>query len=278
MHGQVGEQGSNAHQNQNDQQSDLLLVEVELGGGGIGQLHPVGDGLDGGQKHGQGHGLQGEHEQVLENAGQGQHNIVVAVHDILEQHINGGLQQDVDKQTDAETAEDDLGGGDLLAVEEQGEDDGAGDLRQHIGQEVGIATEHNAQYIGHDGTDGADHGAVDHGAQGVGHECGGDVQAGAQRDADDGLQGHTHDHDHGGEDQHFGVLQLGQGVTPVACAEGVGITGGGFLFGHRIDLLDIRAADPMAPEGIPIKKPQPKKRLGRNSMEIPVGQRNQKSR
>ena len=187
--------------------------------GGVGQAHPVGNGLHHGQKQGQHHGLNGEHEQVLENVGHGEHIELAAHHELVVEHHQRGLQQNVHEQADAEPAQHHPGGGELHPVQKQGENQAARDFRQHEGQEIGIPGQQHAQHIRSHGGHDAHHRAEDHGAHGVGDEGGVDLQVGSQGDVHQ-LQRHPKGDHQGREHQHFGVLQLQGGIPPVGLGKG----------------------------------------------------------
>ena len=228
--GQVSHHTAAAEDEQCSQQGHLLFLELQALFAVVGQLHPVGNGLHKGQENGQHHRLNGEHEQILQNPGNGEHIALIPQNHLIVQHHNGGLEQNVHEQADAEPAEDHPGGGDLGPVQEQGKDQGAGNFRQHEGREIGITLEHDPQHVGDDGGQGSHHRAVDHGPQSVGQESGVDVQVGRNGYGNE-FQGHPQGNHQGGEHQHFGVLQLCGGVPPVGGRERGFVQGCGLLQG-----------------------------------------------
>ena len=232
---QVADSGACADDHQDGQGDDLLLGDGHIGLGGEDQLCTAGHGDQDLQEQGDDHGLNGEHGQVLEDTGGG-HDAhdgflgAVGVADVgIVPCVDDLLQHHVDEEADAEAGQHDADGSDLSAVQEQGVEHGACDLRQHEGQEVVAGgPDHEADGIGDHGGGDGNHRSEDHRAQGGGQGSGLDVQLGAQGDGR-GLQGDTQCDQQCGDHQHLDVLQLTGGVAPVSQGEGGLVQGSGSL-------------------------------------------------
>ena len=234
--GEIAHSAAHAKHQQQAQGSDLLLAEAEVGIVIVGQLGTGGYRHQHLEEQGNDHRLNGEEEQILENAGN-RHDthdgilglVGVALICILpcEDQL---LQHHIHKEANKEPGNDHTGGAGLGTVQTQCIDHSAGDLRQHKGQEILAGGEdHKADGIGNNGRRNGYHGSKDHSAQrsrqgrGLDGHLGSDVNC-------KGLQGNTKSNHQCGDHQHFDILQLCRGITPVGLGKGMRIKRGTFDF------------------------------------------------
>ena len=230
----VAPHAGSADDEERGQQDDLPLLEAQALPFVIDQVEAVRDRDHDCQEQDQQHGFQGEQGQILDDPGQLKYSIGLTQDHLVVHPHDGCVHDDIDEKVDAEPGEDHPGGGDPGPVEEQGEDQGPGDLDEDKGEEVGPRGEQQAaQGVGDSGGHDSHHGAKDHGAEGVDEEGDVDLQVGGDGDAQ-AFQGHPQGDHQRREHQHPGVPQLGGGVLPVVLGEGGGIQRGGLIHAvHR---------------------------------------------
>ena len=184
------------------------------------------------QKQGQQHGFQREQGQVFDDPGQLEKGIGLSQDHLVVKPHDRRIEHDIDKKVNTEPGEDHPRGRHPGAVEEQGKDQGTGNLSEDKGEKVGPRGEQDtSKRVGDCGGDDGHHRAEDHCAEGVDKKGNVDLQVSGNGDAQ-ALERHTQRNHQGREHQHPGVPQLSGRVPPVGFGKGGCIQGSGFCLPH----------------------------------------------
>ena len=141
---QVANNAGSTHHEQAHHQHNLLAPDFQPLALVVEHSIPVQDGSQEGEEEGQQDRFDGEHEQVLQDVGNLEHHIRLAQDHLVIQQHERCIEQDVDKQVNAEAAENHPGGSELDPVQKQCKNQTAADFRQNEREEIGTVGGQNA--------------------------------------------------------------------------------------------------------------------------------------